>query len=142
MLLVARRWQTLLGLVLTGLVLTLLTLATVGWDGSKAFVDKLLGFSTEATQSGGSISVATQFDPSDRTVKIDIRDTGVGMTEETISRIFDPFFTIKDTGTGLGLAITHGIIKQHDGSIDVTSQPGEGTTFTIGLPVNSGEEYV
>lgn len=93
----------------------------------------------EATSAGGRVNVTTRFDSPDNSVLIDIEDNGVGMTEETIGRIFDPFYTNKDTGTGLGLAITHGIIEQHDGAISVKSKPGEGTVFIIRLPVNHGD---
>jgi GAF domain-containing protein/ActR/RegA family two-component response regulator len=69
-------------------------------------------------------------------VRISIRDNGAGIPAEIIPHIFDPFFTTKPVGqgTGLGLAQVYGIIKQHDGYIDVTSFPGNGTTFTIYLP--------
>ena len=72
-------------------------------------------------------------------VEIKVSDRGKGMTEETIDRIFDPFFTNKKSGTGLGLAITHGIIEQHDGTIDVTSALNRGSTFTIRLPGVKGD---
>jgi two-component system, NtrC family, sensor histidine kinase HydH len=67
-------------------------------------------------------------------IVIDIRDSGCGMSEEKLSRIFQPFFTDKNKGTGLGLAITKNIIESHKGNIRVTSEPDVGTTFTILLP--------
>lgn len=72
----------------------------------------------------------------DGMIKINISDTGKGIAEDNLSRIFDPFYTTKDVGkgTGLGLFITHDIILRHKGTIHVKSSPGKGTTFTITLP--------
>ena len=69
-----------------------------------------------------------------RYVKLEVSDTGCGMTEETLSKIFDPFFTTKFTGRGLGLAALQGIVRGHRGGVRIFSQPGEGTVFTLYFP--------
>jgi two-component system, cell cycle sensor histidine kinase and response regulator CckA len=104
----------------------------------------------QAMPSGGSIFVTTQnvvlngqdSEPEaaspGRYVKILITDTGMGMDEKTRERIFDPFFTTKGIGkgTGLGLAMVYGIVRGHGGIINVESEPGQGTTFSIRLPAS------
>lgn len=79
----------------------------------------------------------------DSYVRVDIADTGPGMSADILERIFDPFFTTKEVGkgTGLGLSVVYGIIKKHNGSIVAESQPGKGTVFSIKLPAaNEGPE--
>ncbi|MCD4652090.1 MAG: cache domain-containing protein [Candidatus Cloacimonetes bacterium] len=73
-------------------------------------------------------------------VKFSLRDNGVGISAKHIARIFDPYFTTKQTGSGLGLATVHSIITQHNGHISVTSKPDIGTTFTIFLPADKSSE--
>jgi PAS domain S-box-containing protein len=67
-------------------------------------------------------------------VELVIADTGPGIAPEDVARIFDPFFTTKASGTGLGLSITHGIVREHGGTIDVESAPGKGTRFVLAFP--------
>ena len=67
-------------------------------------------------------------------VLISIEDSGIGIPENYITKIFDPYFTTKQKGSGLGLATTFSIIKKHDGLLDVESRPGKGSTFFIYLP--------
>ncbi len=73
-------------------------------------------------------------------VHIAISDTGVGIPQENLNRIFDAFFTTKEkvSGVGLGLSVCHGIVSQHDGKISVKSMPGKGSTFTVSLPFTDG----
>ncbi len=75
-------------------------------------------------------------------VVIEVSDNGTGMNEETMNKIFEPYYTTKDSekGTGLGLAVVHGIVKSHHGRITVDSEPGRGTTFRVYLPVTDGDE--
>lgn len=89
----------------------------------------------EAMENDGTLTVRTQA-MAHGSLEITIQDTGPGIFPKDLPHIFDPFFTKKEGGTGLGLAITHGIIKEHGGNISVRSKLGEGTTFTIELPLN------
>jgi two-component system NtrC family sensor kinase len=97
----------------------------------------LLVNAVEAMSDGGRLTVATGTDvfAPDR-VLVSVTDTGVGIPPEVQPHIFDPFYSTKaDTsGVGLGLAVVYGIVQRHEGRIDVASQPGRGTTFTISLP--------
>jgi len=91
----------------------------------------------EAMNGQGRLYIATRIDPTKKFIEVEITDTGVGISKENLEKIFDPFFTTKDAGhgTGLGLAISYGIVKKHGGTIQVESEVGKGTTFTIRLPI-------
>ena len=107
----------------------------------RVFMNMIIN-AAEAMEDGGRLILATHYDPAPRLIEVEFRDTGHGIPEENLERIFDPFFTTKDAGhgTGLGLAISYGIVKEHRGSISVESVAGQGTTFTIRLPVTIEEE--
>jgi signal transduction histidine kinase len=97
---------------------------------------------------GGMLTIKTQqvrpplSSEDGRWLEISIADTGIGITEESRKRIFDPFFTTKKMGegTGLGLPICEKIIKEHSGRIEVRSEVGKGSTFSISIPVFEGNE--
>lgn len=99
----------------------------------------LLVNAVQAIKGVGQITIKTQIriKEDQQFVEILVKDTGAGMTEETQKKIFEPFFTTKDVGegTGLGLSITRNIIDIHNGSIEVESALGQGSTFTVLLPV-------
>jgi CheY-like chemotaxis protein len=94
--------------------------------------------SVDAMPRGGTITVATRAEAD--SIILEVRDTGVGMTEEVRQRCFEPFFTTRgERGTGLGLAIVYGIVQRHGGSISIESELGKGTMVVIRFPVLTPE---
>jgi signal transduction histidine kinase len=91
---------------------------------------------SEAMTNGGALTVKTSHDGQTNSIKIEISDTGKGIEQEMMEKIFQPFFTTKSKGTGLGLSITKQLVEQHGGTISLSTNPGEGTTFEIILPIN------
>ena len=92
----------------------------------------------EAITGIGELKITSKYDLVENSVVIDFTDTGSGISEDNLKTIFEPFFSTKDAGhgAGLGLSICYGIINEHSGTINVKSRLGEGTTFTVKLPVS------
>jgi len=92
----------------------------------------------ESMNGQGTLGLRVDLDPVRNELAVEISDTGRGIKEEDKARLFEPFFTTKEVGkgTGLGLAISYGIVRKHQGSIEVQSEAGRGATFTVRLPVN------
>jgi signal transduction histidine kinase len=112
----------------------------------------LVANSRDAMPEGGQIVIETanvRVGPDDqqhhpklkpgRFVRLEVRDTGIGMNSDTRDHMFEPFFTTKKVGkgTGLGLSLSHGIVERHGGSIRVVSESGRGATFAIDLPLDA-----
>jgi PAS domain S-box-containing protein len=123
-------------------LLSTLPLIRASADQLKQVLLNLFLNATEAMPTGGRLIVATQTGGgeldahSTDVVRIDVRDTGMGISEEAVARIFEPFFSTKmEKGTGLGLWVSHGIVQAHGGTLKVRSRSGQGTTFTITLPI-------
>ena len=91
----------------------------------------------EAMPDGGELSVSTK--RSSNSFEVVFKDTGIGISQENLEKIFYPFFTTKNEGTGLGLAIAYRIIEEHKGKINVISNPGEGTVFKVIIPDSNGK---
>ncbi len=104
----------------------------------------LLVNAAEAMPKGGSVEISTTADPVSDSVQVRVKDTGSGIPPEVLPHIFDPFFTTKEdqNRTGLGLAVAHSIVEQHAGEISVCSTPGQGTEFTVSLPVGAAMSAV
>jgi two-component system, NtrC family, sensor kinase len=90
-------------------------------------------------KGGGTLTIRTRLIEREGSVELSVRDTGEGIAPEHLSKIFDPFFTTKadGKGVGLGLAVLYGIVKAHDGEVEVTSQRNVGTTFNVTVPLKS-----
>jgi len=92
-----------------------------------------------AMPEGGILTISTK--QGERYLVIDISDTGLGISEDDMGRLFDPFFSKKKKGTGLGLVICRFLIERHNGKITISSKEGEGSTFSIHLPVEKNSGY-
>jgi PAS domain S-box-containing protein len=103
----------------------------------QVFINLLMN-AAHAVGEKGLISIRTVFDRDESRVRIEVSDSGHGIAADSLPRIFEPFFTTKPTGegTGLGLSVSYGIVKTHGGDILVESVPGQGSTFTVILPLD------
>lgn len=122
----------------TNLAPDLPSIMGVGSQLKQVFINMIINANT-AMPAGGDLLVESRFVPDQNHVVVTIEDTGIGIPRGSLDRIFDAFFTTKKEvkGVGLGLSICFGLIKDHAGSIDVKSEEGKGTRFSIHLPVNS-----
>jgi nitrogen fixation/metabolism regulation signal transduction histidine kinase len=112
-------------------------LPTVPADGELLgrALGNLVSNALDAMPKGGTLSVRTG--ETAGAVTVEVEDTGPGLTEDQRTRLFTPYFTTKKDGTGLGLAIVQGIVSDHGGRVQVQSEAGRGTRFTLILPVRS-----
>jgi signal transduction histidine kinase len=81
------------------------------------------------------LTIRSDYHPDTKTVTMSVRDTGTGIEEKDLGRIFDPFFSTKKKGTGLGLSVVNGLVTRHNGKVEIDSAPGKGTVFRVSLPV-------
>jgi len=102
------------------------------------FMNLLLN-AVDAMPNGGTLTAQTSYEEASLFLRIAIRDTGSGIDESMIDKIFRPFFTTKPKGTGLGLSITKRLVEQHGGTISVANNPSGGASFTIDLPIKPKE---
>ena len=91
-----------------------------------------------AMPDGGTLRIQTRLE--NQNAVIDISDTGIGIPDELLGKIFEPYYTTRDTGTGLGLTVVYKVIREHGGDLHVDSVPGRGTTFSLSLPVPQREK--
>lgn len=113
------------------------------WVDQELLRNCMINFISNAAQAmneGGVIRLGASLDTDGQRVRLTFADQGSGISPEDISKIFQPYFTTKDVGIGLGLAITERIIKEHGGEILVESRPGDGTTFTVVLPLQQDSQ--
>jgi signal transduction histidine kinase len=107
----------------------------------QVFLNLLLNAITASPDGGRVVVSAARAQREGRaTVNVAVADTGAGIPSDVLPRVFDPFFTTREQGTGLGLSISHTIVRDHGGWIDITSEPGAGTTVTVALPVERGRD--
>jgi two-component system sensor histidine kinase HydH len=103
----------------------------------KQVILNLLLNAVQAMSKRGHLILRGEISENDRFIRLSIHDSGVGISDDEMGKLFDPFFSTKEGGIGLGLSIAHRIIDQHQGKIEVESTPGKGTLFTVWLPIHN-----
>jgi signal transduction histidine kinase len=111
----------------------------------QVFLNILLN-ALHAVQENGGLTVKSRVASNPMHIVVEIEDNGCGIPDDDLPKIFDPFFSTKSNGTGLGLAVSYGIVKKHEGNIEVFSKVGKGTRFVVKIPVSAerataGESY-
>ena len=114
------------------------TIAGIPGQLTQVFVNLFTNAAHAMGDDGGLLRIVVRSADSGESLRIDVSDTGSGIPTEAMPQIFEPFFTTKSDGrgTGLGLSIVRGILDAHGGTIQVSSAPGQGTIFTLTLPVD------
>ncbi|MEW5815725.1 MAG: ATP-binding protein [Spirochaetota bacterium] len=106
----------------------------------KQAILNLIKNAASAMPDGGNITISTRIDGA--FIILDVTDTGIGIPDEIMDKIFEPYFTTKDFGSGLGLTVVYKIVKEHRGDISVNSKVGEGSTFSISFPIPVTEKHL
>jgi signal transduction histidine kinase len=104
----------------------------------QVIINLLLNAAYAVNEEKGIIAISSSLDTENQRVIIRIKDNGHGIPQDKLKRIFEPFYTTKSEGSGLGLAVSYGIVKNHQGTIEIISQPGNGTEIFILLPILKG----
>ncbi|HVW24691.1 MAG TPA: ATP-binding protein [Polyangiaceae bacterium] len=109
---------------------------------TQVFVNLFTNAAHAMSDHGGRLAVTVREEPEQSRIAVEVTDTGTGIHPDTLTRIFEPFFTTKETGrgTGLGLAIVKEIVTSHGGTVGAASTPGEGTSFTVHLPLPRADD--
>jgi len=105
---------------------------------NQVFLNLYLNAIEAMGENGGTLGVYLESAPDQKGMEIRVSDTGIGIREEDLGHVFDPYFTTKAAGTGIGLAIVHKILEVHKGEIKIDSQPGKGTVVILTLPYSKG----
>jgi signal transduction histidine kinase len=98
-------------------------------------IHQVLLNAVEAIRENGMITGRSRVDMKTGWIFVEVEDTGCGISQEDLSRIFEPFYSTKPKGTGLGLAVTYGIVKNHQGELNAFSKKGQGSRFVVEIPI-------